>query len=112
MPISKPESRAFAAAGASVIGVTAGNADQLAKFSADNESCAGKFPVAADPSAKIAASYDATMAVRPGWSSRTSYVISPSGQVIHAYSDMKANDHVTETMTAVKAWNASHPKKK
>ncbi len=113
------EARLFAEAtddfkkqGATVIGVTSGNLDKLASFSADTEKCSGKFPVAADPSAKIAASYDATMAVRPGWSSRTSYVISPSGQVIHAYSDMKANDHVTETMTAVKAWNASHPKKK
>ena len=48
--------------------------------------------------------------MRPGWSSRTSYVISPSGQVIHAYSDMKANDHVTETLTAVKAWRAKNPK--
>ncbi len=113
------EARLFAEAtddfkkqGATVIGVTSGNLDKLASFSADTEKCSGKFPVAADPSAKIAASYDATLAVRPGWSSRTSYVISPTGQVLHAYSDMKANDHVTETMTAVKAWNASHPKKK
>ena len=27
-----------------------------------------------------------------------------------AYSDLKANDHVTETLTAVKAWRAKHPK--
>ena len=102
----------FQAQKATVIGVTAGKLDKLQQISSDTDKCSGKFPVAADPSAKIAASYDATLAVRPGWSSRTSYVISPTGQVIHAYSDMKANDHVTETLTAVKAWNASHPKKK
>ena len=48
----------FKAQGATVIGVTAGNLDKLASFSADTEKCSGKFPVAADPSAKIAASYD------------------------------------------------------
>lgn len=101
----------FKAQGASVIGVTSGNLDKLASFSADTEKCSGKFPVAADPSAKIAAQYDATLAVKPGWSSRTSYVIAPSGEVIHAYSDMKANEHVSETLGAVKAWRASHPKK-
>lgn len=101
----------FKAQGATVIGVTSGNLDKLAAFSADTEKCSGKFPVAADPSAKIAAQYDATLAVKPGWSNRTSYVISPTGQVIHAYSDMKANDHVAETLGAVKTWRASHPKK-
>ena len=100
----------FKAQGATVIGVTGGNLDKLASFSADTEKCSGKFPVAADPGAKIAATYDASLAVKPGWSNRTSYVISPSGEVIHAYSDMKANDHVTETLTAVKEWRAKHPK--
>jgi thioredoxin-dependent peroxiredoxin len=101
----------FKAQGATVIGVTAGNLDKLAAFSADTEKCSGKFPVAADPNARIAGLYDATLAVRPGWSSRTSYVIAPSGEVVHAYSDMKANEHVTETLGAVKAWRAKHPKK-
>jgi len=101
---------AFKANGATVIGVTAGNLDKLAAFSADTEKCSGKFPVAADPSAKIAGLYDAKMALRPDWSSRTSYVISPSGEVVHAYSDLKANEHVNETMAAVKAWKASHKK--
>lgn len=101
----------FKAQGATVIGVTSGNLDKLAAFSADTEKCSGKFPVAADPGAKIAGDYDAKLAMRPGWSSRTSYVISPSGEVIHAYSDMKANEHVSETMAAVKAWRAKNPRK-
>ncbi|MFN3515030.1 MAG: peroxiredoxin [Phenylobacterium sp.] len=101
----------FQAQGATVIGVTAGNLDKLASFSADTEKCSGKFPVAADPNARIAGLYDATLAVRPGWSSRTSYVIAPSGEVVHAYSDMKANEHVTETLGAVRAWRAKNPKR-
>jgi peroxiredoxin len=100
----------FKAEGATVIGVTAGNLDKLAAFSADTEKCSGKFPVAADPDAKIAGLYDAKLAVKPNWSSRTSYVIAPDGKIIHAYSDMKANEHVNETMGAVKAWKASHRK--
>jgi len=96
----------FKAQGATVIGVTAGNLDKLAAFSADTEKCSGKFPVAADPDAKIAKSYDATLALRPGWSSRTSYVIAPDGTVLHAYENLAADNHVTETLGALKAWKA------
>ena len=96
----------FKAQGATVIGVTAGNLDKLQAFSADTEKCSGKFPVAADPDAKIAKSYDAGLALRPGWSSRTSYVIAPDGTVIHAYSDLSPDQHVNETLSAVKAWKA------
>ena len=97
----------FKAQGATVIGVTAGNLDKLQAFSADSEKCAGKFPVAGDPGARIAQQYEATMAVRPGWSSRTSYVIAPNGKVVHAYSAMSPDDHVKETLGAVKAWRAA-----
>src|SRR6202012_6227046 len=49
----------FKAAHATVIGVTAGKVDELADFSKETEHCGGKFPVAADPGAKIAQQYDA-----------------------------------------------------
>ena len=93
----------FKAANATVIGVTAGNLDQLADFSKETEHCGGKFPVASDPGAKIAKSYDATLMVRPGWSSRTSYVISKNGQVADVYSSLDPTDHVAKTLAAVKA---------
>ena len=48
----------FKAAHATVIGVTAGKVDELAAFSSETEHCGGKFPVAADPGAKIAKQYD------------------------------------------------------
>ena len=44
----------FAASGATVIGVTAGKLEKLQQISADSDKCSGKFPVAADPGAKIA----------------------------------------------------------
>ncbi|MET0294252.1 MAG: peroxiredoxin [Phenylobacterium sp.] len=96
----------FKANGATVIGVTAGNLDKLAAFSADTAKCSGKFPVAADPNAVIAKSYDAELTVRPGYSSRTSYVIAPNGSVLLGYNNMLPNDHVSQTLAAVKAYKA------
>lgn len=89
----------FRAAGASVIGVTAGNAGQLARFSVDNERCAGKFPVAADPGAAIAARYGALLKLRPGWSNRTSFLIGRDGRVLRVHSDAAPEGHV-EAMLA------------
>ncbi len=96
----------FAANGATVIGVTAGQLGKLQQISADTDKCSGKFPVAADPGAKIARQYDAVMVVKPDWSDRTSYVISPKGDVIHAYSKLDPSEHVAQTLGAVKAFNA------
>jgi peroxiredoxin len=96
----------FAASGATVIGVTAGKLDKLQQISADTDKCSGKFPVAADPGAKIARQYDAIMAARPDWSDRTSYVISPKGDVLHSYSKLDPTEHVAQTLGAVKAFKA------
>lgn len=93
----------FKAQGASVVGVTAGNTDRLAEFSKDTEKCAGKFPVAADPGAKIARSYDATMTLKPGLASRTSYVIGKDGKIAFAFDSMNPNLHVRETLAALVA---------
>ena len=93
----------FKAAHATVIGVTAGNTEALAAFSRDGSTCAGKFPVAADPGARIAARYDAVLEGRPELSSRTSYVISRSGEIVHVWSDSNPNRHVAETLAAVEA---------
>ena len=100
----------FKAEGASVIGVTAGKTDQLAAFSKDTEHCGGKFPVAADRDLAIAKRYDALLGPMMPVSNRTSYVVAPDGKVLHAYSAMSPDDHVTQTMDAVKAWRAKHPK--
>ncbi len=93
----------FKAFNATVIGVTAGNTDQLAAFSKNTETCGGKFAVAADVGAKIAKRYDATLAIKPGWSDRTSYVIAPDGSVVEAYSSLSPNKHVKEMLDAVKS---------
>ena len=93
----------FKAQGATVIGVTAGKLDELAAFSKETEHCGGKFAVAADAGAKIAANYDALLMLKPGWSDRTSYVIAPDGKIVHVYSELSPKGHVKETLAAVKA---------
>ncbi|MCC7097046.1 MAG: peroxiredoxin [Thermomonas sp.] len=91
----------FKAQGATVIGVTAGNTERLAAFSSDTEKCAGKFPVAADPGAKIAATFDATMALKSDLASRTSYLIGRDGKVVAVYDAMNPNQHVQRMLDAL-----------
>lgn len=92
--------------GARVIGVTAGNIHRVAEFS--RSECRDKFAVAADPGAKVAAQYDATMQGPDGkpLSNRTSYVIAPNGTILLSYTDSKPQAHIEKTMAAVRAWNA------
>jgi peroxiredoxin Q/BCP len=94
----------FQAAGATVIGVTAGNVEQLADFSA--KKCAGKFPVAA-ASAKMKVDYDVDLKKPDGTSTgvtnRTTYVIAPSGKIAMVYSAMQPNEHVSNSLAALQA---------
>ena len=93
----------FKAQHATVIGVTAGNTDQLAAFSTETEHCGGKFAVAADEGAKIAAQYDAILAQKPELSNRTSYAIAPDGSIAAVHSDLNPNLHVKAMLDAVTA---------
>jgi peroxiredoxin (alkyl hydroperoxide reductase subunit C) len=93
--------------GATLIGVTSGNIDRLTEFSTSE--CRSKFPVAADPDAKVADRYRSTLAIYPGHSDRTSYVIAPDDKVIFVYSALSPDQHVSKTLDALKAWRAAHP---
>lgn len=91
--------------GATVVGMTAGNADRIAEFS--NVECRDKFAVGLATPAMIK-DYDVALALKPGWTDRTSYVIAPDGKIVYAHSAMSPAGHVTGTMDAVKAWKAKH----
>ncbi len=102
--LASPE---FKAMGATVIGVTAGNTERLAEFS--KSECRDQFAVAAVSKDTIKA-FDATLAIKPDLSGRTSYVIAPDGKVLFAWSNLtNPIEHVTRTKAAVKAWKASRP---
>jgi thioredoxin-dependent peroxiredoxin len=99
----------FQKAGATVIGMTAGNIDKLEAFSA--EKCAGKFAVAA-ASPTIIKGYDVQLTKPDGTAttvtSRTSYVIAPDGKVLFVHSDMSPADHIRLSLAAVQKYRASH----
>ena len=92
--------------GATLIGVTAGNIERITEFSVSE--CRNKFPVAADPGAKVAGEYKSTIPIK-NWSDRTSYVIAPNGKILLSYSDFKPDQHVAKTLEAVKTYRAAHP---
>jgi thioredoxin-dependent peroxiredoxin len=96
----------FQALGATVIGVSHDNIDTLNKFSVTE--CRNKFAVAADPDQHIMKSYDAILAKNPLYADRTSYVIAPDGKVLYSYTDLNPDQHVANTMAAVKKWKAEH----
>jgi len=92
----------FKKAGATIIGVTAGNVDRVGEFSKDTRYCSGKFPIAADADGSIAKLYASSLVFKPGWSGRDSYVIGKDHKVALSYSNLNPNDHVTQTLAAVK----------
>ena len=93
---------AFAAAGATVIGMSADDLDTLKRFSV--EECRDRFAVGVASPAIIAA-YDAAM-VREGratgMAQRVSYVIDRNGRIVFAHSDADYRDHVRLTLAAVR----------
>lgn len=91
----------YRSAGASVIGVSHDDIATLDKFSTSE--CQSKFPVAADRDRKIMKSYDATMGFLTPYADRTSYVVSPEGKIVLAYSDLEPDQHVGRTLKAVRA---------
>ncbi|MCU9958070.1 MULTISPECIES: peroxiredoxin [Burkholderia] len=97
----------YKAYGATVIGVSADNIDTLTKFSVSE--CRSKFPVAADPDAKIIREYDAKLPALDR-ANRVSYVISPEGKILYEYTSLSPDKHVENTLAAVKAWADAHPK--
>ena len=95
--------------GATVIGVSHDDIEKLNRFSVSE--CRSKFPVAADPDQSIMKSYDAILAVKPEYANRTSYVISPGGEIIYAFTDLQPDKHVENTLDALRKWSADHKTK-
>ena len=95
--------------GATVIGVSHDPIDKLDKFSVSE--CRNKFAVASDADGSIMKAYDAVLPSHPEYANRTSYVIAPTGEVIYSYTAMKPDQHVENTMAAVKKWQGEHPPK-
>ena len=93
----------FAAAGATVVGMSADDLPTLQKFS--TEACRDKFAVAIATPAIIKA-YNVDLqreGVSTGLTSRTSYVIGQDGKIRFVHSNLDYKDHVRLTLEAVQA---------
>lgn len=94
----------FKAVNATVVGVSGDDIDTLKKFS--EGPCGGKFAVAADPDGEIIDAYDAGFAIIPGMADRISYAVAPDGTILQTYESMSPDQHVSQTLAAVRDWHA------
>jgi thioredoxin-dependent peroxiredoxin len=109
----------FAAAGASVIGVSLDGITRLNDFSADPRYCAGKLPVASDEKGQIAKSYDikitdtykgqavATMKDSRGGeighntAERTTFVVAPDGKIVATIGGLGGDANAAQALAVV-----------
>lgn len=104
----------FAAAGASVIGVSLDNIDRLNDFSADPDYCAGKVAVASDSDGKISKSYELNIRealagkkdtrgaeINHGFAERTTFVVGTDGKIVATVSGLKPLENVAKALELV-----------
>lgn len=107
-------SEKFAAAGATVIGVSLDSIDRLNKFSADPEYCAGKLAVGSDTDGKVAKAFDLTVrdaaegkldtrgeAITHGFAERTTFVVTPDGKIAATISGLAPAENVGKALETV-----------
>lgn len=104
----------FAAAGATVVGVSLDDIGRLNRFSADPEYCAGKLPVASDAKGSIAKSYDLSVTevqagmkdtrgaeIGHGFAERTTFIVTPDGKVAQTIGGVSPVENVNKALEAV-----------
>lgn len=109
----------FAAAGASIVGVSLDSIARLNEFSADPEYCAGKIPVASDAQGHIAKAYDLNVkAAAPGFkdtrgveidhgfAERTTFIVTPDGKVATTVGGVSPTENVQKALEAVQQLSA------
>jgi peroxiredoxin len=106
----------FAAAGATIIGVSLDSISRLNDFSKDPDYCAGKFPTASDPDGKIAKSFDLTVRaaqagakdtrgveIDHGFAERTTFIVGRNGTIVASIGGVAPADNVDKALAAVQA---------
>lgn len=106
----------FAAAGASIIGVSLDSIGRLNDFSKDPEYCNSRFPVASDADGRIARSYDLSVKdaraglkdtrgvdIDHGFAERTTFIVTPDGRVAATIGGMSPQANVDKALEAVQS---------
>jgi peroxiredoxin Q/BCP len=104
----------FAAAGASIIGVSLDSIGRLNEFSADPDYCAGKVAVASDPDGKIAKAYELSVQegvrgikdtrgadIGHGFAERTTFVVTPDGRIAATLEGLGPKANVEKALETV-----------
>jgi thioredoxin-dependent peroxiredoxin len=109
----------FAAAGATVIGVSLDNISRLNAFSADPQYCAGKLPVASDEKGEIAKSYDVKITdtykgqpiakmkdsrgdeIGHSTAERTTFIIAPNGKIVATVGGVAGDANAEQALVIV-----------
>lgn len=113
------DSRQFAAAGATIIGVSLDSIQRLKDFSADPKYCAGRFPTASDAGGAISKSYAVDVHQGPpglkdvrgidighGFADRTTFVIARDGKIVSVISNVSPDEHVVKALQVVRQLHA------
>ncbi|MES2263759.1 MAG: peroxiredoxin [Pseudomonadota bacterium] len=104
----------FAAAGASIVGVSLDSIARLNDFSADPNFCAGKFPVAADADGQIARSFDLQVKaategkkdtrgieIDHATTERTTFIVTPDGRIAASVGGVNPATNVEKALETV-----------
>lgn len=104
----------FAAAGATIVGVSLDDIARLNDYSADPNYCASKFPVASDADGKIAKAYDLAIReavpgktdsrgaeINHGFAERTTFVVTPDGKIAATVGGLKPEENVQKALEIV-----------
>ena len=109
----------FAAAGATVIGVSLDSIERLNEFSADPDYCAGKLAVASDRDGKIARAFGLSVSdaqrgatdtrgkeIDHGFTERTTFVVKRDGTVLAAVGGVSPEENVVRALELVRKLSA------
>lgn len=104
----------FAAAGATIVGVSLDSIDRLNAFSADPAYCAGKIAVASDADGAIARAFELEVReagagkkdtrgaeILHGLAERSTFVVTPDGRIAASLGGLKPADNVAASLQAV-----------
>jgi len=110
----------FAAAGATVIGVSLDSIERLNEFSADPDYCAGKLAVASDRDGRIARAFGLRVSeaqrgatdtrgkeIDHGFTERTTFVVKRDGTVLAAVDGVSPEQNVARALELVRKLSAS-----
>lgn len=112
----------FAAAGATIVGISQDSIARLNDFSADPNYCAGKFAVAADADGKIARSFDLQVRaaaagkkdtrgdeIDHGFSERTTFIVTPDGKIAASVGGVNPEANVLQALEVVQKLAVTKP---